>query len=316
MKTILVTGGAGYIGSAATKKLIDSGYKVVVIDNLFKGVLGLVDSRAIFVKCDLMDRIALKKVFDSHDFDLVIHFAAYKDAGESMINPAKYSENITGSINLLDEIVSHRVSKIVFSSSAAVYGDPEYLPVDELHPTNPTNYYGFSKLKVEEIIKWYSNLNGLQYSILRYFNVAGDSGLFYVDPDAANIFPVLMNFLIGKTDKFVVYGNDYPTPDGTCVRDYIDINDLVDAHLKCVDLDSNEIINLGTSNGFSVLQIIDAVQSVTGKKINFEIGKRRSGDPAKLVANFDKAKKVLGWVPRVSLNEMIESMWRVYKALN
>jgi UDP-glucose 4-epimerase len=171
-------------------------------------------------------------------------------------------------------------------------------------------------LKVEEIIKWYSNLNGLQYSILRYFNVAGDSGLFYVDPDAANIFPVLMNFLIGKTDKFVVYGNDYPTPDGTCVRDYIDINDLVDAHLKCVDLDSNEIINLGTSNGFSVLQIIDAVQSVTGKKINFEIGKRRSGDPAKLVANFDKAKKVLGWVPRVSLNEMIESMWRVYKALN
>lgn len=312
---ILVTGGAGYIGSVATKQLIQAGHEVVVIDNLSKGLIGLVDPKAVFVECDLMDKVSLRKVFDSHNFDLVMHFAAYKDAGESMVDLVKYSENIAGSISLLDEIVLHGVPKIIFSSSAAVYGDPDYLPVDELHPTNPTNYYGFSKLKVEEIIKWYSELKGLKYSILRYFNVAGDSGLGYVDPNAANIFPILMNFLIGKTGRFIVYGDDYDTPDGTCVRDYIDVNDLVDAHLKCMDLDSNQVINLGTSKGFSVLQIIDAVQSVTGKKINFEIGKRRSGDPVKLVANFDKAKKILGWSPRVSLQEMIWSMWNVYKGL-
>lgn len=313
MENIFVTGGAGYIGSVAAKKLTDSGYKVVVIDNLSKGRRELVDSKAEFIVGDLLDKALLRQIFEKYKFDSVMHFAGYKDAGESMENPEKYSKNIVGSINLLEEIVKNNVPQIIFSSSAAVYGDPKYLPIDEDHPTNPTNYYGYTKLKIEEIIQWYARLKGFNYLILRYFNVAGDGGLNYIDPDAKNILPILMEILSEERQKFVVFGNDYETRDGTCVRDYIDVNDLVEAHLMGLNLKSNEIINLGTAKGYSVLELINAVEKVAEKKIEVEIGGRRLGDPASLVADFKKAKKILNWMPKVSLEKMIETTLKSYR---
>ena len=311
---VLVTGGAGYIGSVAVKRLVELDHNVVVIDNLAKGLRKLVDSHAEFYEGDLLDRNFLGKVFQNHKFESVMHFAGYKDAGESMENPGKYSQNIAGSINLLDEIVKHKVPQIIFSSSAAVYGEPESIPIDEEHPTNPTNYYGFTKLKVEELIRWYANLHKFRYLCLRYFNVAGDGGLGYIDPNATNILPILMEVAANKRDKVIIFGSDYDTRDGTCIRDYIDVNDLIEAHLEGLSLDNNEVINLGTSKGVSVLEMIKAVETVVKKKLKFEIGPRRSGDPACLTASFTRAKNVLGWEPRMALEKMIASTWKAYRS--
>ncbi len=313
MKKILVTGGAGYIGSAATKMLIKEGYQVAVVDNLSKGDKKLVDARANFYKADLVDLDKLSKVFQKHKFDSVMHFAAYKAVEESMENAVKYSDNITGTVNLLNCMVKFGVKQIIYSSTAAVYGLPREKPITEKSPLEPINYYGFTKLASEQIIGWFGKVHGIQYVNLRYFNVAGDGGLSYVDPSAKNIFPIIMEVFSGKRSQLVIFGNDYHTPDGTCIRDYFDINDLVDAHILALDLKSSETINLGTAKGSSVAELVKLSEQVVGKSLKYKYGERRQGDPAVLVASNAKAKKLLGWEPKRRLEDMIKSMWEAYK---
>ncbi|MBD3355056.1 UDP-glucose 4-epimerase GalE [Candidatus Woesearchaeota archaeon] len=312
MKQILVTGGAGYIGSAAVKALVEKGYEVVVVDNLSKGVKELVDKKAKFYKVDLIDKEALDNVFQENEIDAVMHFAAYKAVGESMENAVKYSDNIKGTINLLDMMVKYNVNKIIYSSSAAVYGEPKYNPIDEKHPTEPCNYYGFTKLECESLIRWYGKVHDIDYVSLRYFNVAGDSGLGYIDPNALNIIPIIMEAATGKRDKLIIFGDDYDTRDGSCVRDYIDVNDLVRAHILALDINSSEIINLGTSDGTTVKELVKAATDIVGKEFNYEIGERRKGDPAKLVASNKKAKEILGWKPEKDIKDMLESTFKAY----
>lgn len=312
---ILVTGGAGYIGSATVKALIVKGHSPIVVDNLSKGSKKFVDKRAKLYKLDLTNEKKLEAVFSENKIDAVIHIAAYKAVEESMENAPKYSENITGTINLLNQMVKHNVKKIIYSSSAAVYGTPnmpDLVKVDEKIPENPINYYGYTKLQCEKLITWYSRVHGISYVSLRYFNVAGDAGLKFVDKDAKNIFPILMEVLTGKREKLVIFGNDYPTKDGTCVRDYIDINDLVDAHILALDAEGSHIINLGSSNGVSVKELVEATEIVTGRKIPHEFGERRKGDPAMLVASNARAKDILHWEPKRELREMIEGSCRAY----
>jgi UDP-glucose 4-epimerase len=311
---ILVTGGAGYIGSIAVKKLIEKGYSVTVVDNLSKGKKELVDKKAKFIKLDLTDK-NLISVFQKNKFDAIIHFSAYKAVEESMVDAVKYSDNISGMINLLNCMVKSKTQKIIFSSTAAVYGMPEKEIIDEKTPTNPINYYGYTKLAMEQIIEWYNKIHKIQYIALRYFNVAGDGGLNYTDPEAKNIFPIISEVISGKRKILTIFGTDYNTDDGTCVRDYIDVNDLVDAHILAINKNFNGILNLGTGKGYSVKELVKAFSEVLGKKIPTEYGKRREGDPAKLVASNKKAKKILGWNPKVKLKEMIKTTLKAYKQI-
>jgi UDP-glucose 4-epimerase len=312
---ILVTGGAGYIGSAAVKELIAKNHSVVVVDNLSKKSRKFVDKLAKFCRLDLTNRKKLEDVFAKNPFDAVMHFAAYKAVEESMENAAKYSDNITGTINLLDMMVKYNVKKIIYSSSAAVYGSPnipDLVKVDEKIPENPINYYGYTKLQCEKLIEWYAKIHKLNYVSLRYFNVVGDAGLRFIDHDAKNIFPILMEVLTKKREKLVIFGKDYPTADGTCVRDYVHISDLVDAHILALDAEGNYVINLGSSNGVSVKELVDATEQVTGMKLIHEYGERRKGDPAMLVASNAKARDILHWTPRRTIKEMIESSCVAY----
>ncbi len=312
MKTILVTGGAGYIGSAAVKTLCKKRYKVIVIDNLSRGLKKLVDQKALFYKAELSDKKALEQIFRKHKIDAVMHFAAYKAVGESMEDAPKYTQNITGTAVLLDCMVKHGVRKIIYSSSAAVYGMPKKSPISEDAETKPINYYGYTKLACGEMIRWYHLVHGISYISLRYFNVAGDAGLNYIDPDAENIFPIIMEVITKKREKLTIFGKDYNTPDGTCVRDYIDIQDLVDAHILALNCKYSGDINLGTSRGVSVKELVEETRKVTGMDFPFIYGKRRAGDPAHLVASNKLAKKVLGWKPKKSLKEMIRSTFDAY----
>lgn len=310
---ILVTGGAGYIGSACSKLLLDKGYEVIIIDNLSKGKEKLIDKRAKFFRIDLVDKENLRKVFEKEQIDAVIHFAAYKSVGESMQNPAKYSDNITGTINLLNAMIEFNVKKIIFSSSAAIYGMSDKEIVDESSEINPINFYGFTKLECERIIEWYHLIYGINFISLRYFNVVGDAGLKYVDPNAQNVFPIIMEVINGSRDKFVIFGNDYHTEDGTCKRDYIDINDLIDAHISALDSDYNGVINLGTGKGYTVKELIFYFIEVTGKNFNYEYGSRRDGDCDSLVASNSKAREILSWFPKRDIKEMIRTTYWAYK---
>lgn len=304
---ILVTGGAGYIGSSIVSSLISKKYGVLVIDNLSKGKKEFVNKRAKFYDGDLMDKSFLDKVFSDNDITSIIHLAAYKSVEESMKDKNKYSDNVIGTINLLNSMCKFGVKRIIFSSSAAVYGAPKYIPIDEKHQLKPLNYYGFTKLECERIINSFSNLKGIIGINLRYFNVAGDTGLNYTDDDASDIFSILMRVLYGKLNKFIVFGNDYNTRDGTCIRDYISLNDLVNAHILSLKLNKSNTINLGTSKGVSVLELINSLESISGKKIRFEIGKRRKGDSPVSVASFNKAKRLLGWEPLNDIKSTIKS---------
>lgn len=312
MKNILVAGGAGYIGSVTVKKLIEEGYRVTVIDNLYKGRRELVDKKAIFYKLDILNLPSLEKKLAEQKFDSLIHFAAYKDAGESMLNPAKYQDNIRGTMNLLTLAPKLGVKQIIFSSSAAVYGEPKKALIDESHACNPTNFYGYTKLAGEHLLEWSRKLNNINYVALRYFNVAGDCGLNYVDPNAKNIFNVIADVLCGKKKILEIFGNDFNTKDGTGVRDYIHVSDLADAHIKALNLKDSQIINLGSEKGYSVLDIVKEFEKTSGKKVPNKIIKRRAGDPAKLIATSKKAKRVLNWSPKFGLKEMVESTWTAY----
>lgn len=305
---VLVTGGAGYIGSVVVKKLLDEGHFVVVVDNLSKGKKELVDSRAKLYDKDLTED--LSGVF-SNKIDAVIHFAAYKAVEESMVNAVKYSDNIIGYLNLLKYCVRNNVKKFIFSSTAAVYEEMDG-PLTESSPTNPANFYGFTKLEIEKTLSWYNKINDLSYISLRYFNVAGDY-LSFIDPEAKNVFPILAETVIGKREKFIIYGDDYPTFDGTCIRDYIHIEDLVDAHILALKSSFDGILNLGSENGYSVKQLVDSFKEISGKDFTVEIGDRRVGDPATVIASCKKAKEVLNWQPKHPLKDMVQSTLLAYR---
>ena len=319
---ILVIGGAGYIGSHIVADLCDSGcYNVIVFDDLSTGYKSNIHSDAEFIEGNILDVDALNMAF-SNDIKSVFHFAALKAAGESMVNPSAFSKiNICGSINILDAASKHNVENVIFSSSAAVYGHPNYLPVDEGHKTKPTNYYGSTKLIIEDIIKWYAQIHGFNYALLRYFNAAGydiNGRIKNKEKGSTNLLPIIMEVLAGERKHLDVYGDDYDTQDGTCIRDYIHVNDLSDAHIKSLGyIDSNKknfLANLATGKGYSVKEVIKVAEQVIGKSVKHKFVDRRIGDSAELIAKTKDAFDLLNWTPKHSdISTIIKSMWEVYK---
>lgn len=318
---VLVIGGAGYIGSHVVLELLDKGHNVAVFDNLSSGHTENLVVGCEFERGDIMDTAALRAVLD-RGYDAVVHLAAFKAAGESMIEPGKYAvNNISGTINILNAMVECGVRNLVFSSSAAVYGEPEYLPVDELHPTNPENFYGFTKLEIERILAWYEKLKGLRFAALRYFNAAGydEAGrVLGLERNPANLVPAIMEVAVGLRPELSLFGNDYPTKDGTGVRDYVHVSDLATAHVSALEKlmagSDSMTVNLGSDGGLSVLEILEASRRISGKAIPARIVARRPGDPAKLVASSARARELLGWrADHSGLESIVASTWGAYR---
>ena len=316
--SILVVGGAGYIGSHAVYQLIDEGKDVVIIDNLETGHLEAIHPKAVFYKGDIRQIEFLRQVFNKEKIESVIHFAANSLVGESMENPLKYFDNnVYGTQVLLQVMNEFQVKYIVFSSTAAVYGEPIEIPITEEMIPAPTNAYGETKLTMEKMMKWMNIVHGINYVSLRYFNVAGARQTGEIGEDHSpetHLIPIVLQTALGQRSHITIYGDDYNTNDGTCIRDYIHVEDLVDAHLKALDYlqigGNSEIINLGSSNGFSVKEIIATARFVTGEKIDAKVGDRRQGDPSTLIADSSKAKEMLGWTPtRFSIETMIRDAW-------
>ena len=315
---ILVTGGAGYIGSHATYLLIERGFDVVVVDNLSTGHREAVHEKAKFYAGDIGDYKFISNVLKEENIDGVIHFAAFSLVGESMENPYKYYENnVAKTNNLLKAMVDFDVKNIVFSSTAATYGEPKTIPILESDETNPTNVYGETKLSMEKMIKWYNKAYGLKYVCLRYFNVAGahSSGeIGEAHNPETHLIPIILQVASGRRDKISVYGDDYDTKDGTCIRDYVHVIDLVDAHIKAIEYlfngSESDVFNLGSGEGFTVYEMIEAARKVTGDEIPLVVAVRRAGDPAKLIASSEKAREKLGWKPKFEdINIMIKDAW-------
>lgn len=318
---VLVVGGAGYIGSHCVYELCEQGHEVYVIDNLQTGHLKAIHEKAHFFEGDIRDETFLDSFFDEIHVDGVIHFAANSLVQESMKNPIKYfNNNVHGTEVLLRSMCKHNILKIVFSSTAAVYGEPKRIPIMEEDDTCPKNPYGESKLMMEKMMKWCDDAYNLKYVSLRYFNVAGahHSGLIGEDHNPeTHLIPLILQVPLGKKEKIVIFGNDYDTKDGTCIRDYIQIEDLISAHIKALEylMSGNEsnIFNLGSEHGYSNLEMVEVAKKVTGKDINTVMGERREGDPAKLIASSEKAKKILGWTPKYqSIEDIIASAWKFH----
>jgi len=321
---ILVIGGAGYIGSHVTREFLDLGHNCTVYDNLSSGRRENLFPEAVFVHGDIHDYPALlgvMKGLKNTQFDAIIHLAAFKAAGESMLNPEKYSRNnITGTINILNAACEAGIKNIVFSSSAAVYGEPQYLPIDEKHPTKPENYYGFTKLEIERFLEWYDKLKNIRYACLRYFNAAGydtKGRISGLEQNPANLLPVIMETACGIRKEMQIFGSDYETPDGTCIRDYVHVNDLACGHAIALDYivknNKSIVVNLGSEQGFSVTEVLETARKVTGKPIPAKISERRNGDPAKLTASCSLAYELLGWKAKYSdLETLIKTSWDVY----
>ncbi|MFB1097880.1 UDP-glucose 4-epimerase GalE [Terribacillus sp. JSM ZJ617] len=316
---VLVTGGAGYIGSHAVAMLLEKGHEAVIIDNIITGHAAAADKNAIFYEGDLRDAAFLDDVFTKEKVDAVVHFAASSLVGESVEDPLKYfGNNVYGMQVLLETMRKHEVKKIVFSSTAATYGDTNVVPLTEDLDTNPESPYGESKLMMEKMMKWCDQAYGIKYVSLRYFNVAGahPSGQIGEDHDPeSHLIPIILQTALGQREHISIFGDDYPTEDGTCIRDYIHVVDLIDAHLLALDyLDKggeSDIFNLGSSQGFSVKELIDVAREVTGKEIPAKVGPRRAGDPAVLIASSAKAKEILGWNPsRTDMKDIIGDAWR------
>jgi UDP-glucose 4-epimerase len=313
---ILVTGGAGYIGSVVTEQLVKDDHEVVVYDSLYKGHRNAVGDHAKFVPADLRDTEALKRTLSDNKIEAVIHMAADSLVGESYVNPAKYYDNNVGAgLTLLNTMRETDVSQIVFSSTAAVYGEPEKQPIEETDLTNPTNPYGETKLAFERAMHWYDRAYGLRYASLRYFNAAGATekcGEVH-DPET-HLIPILLQVATGKRSHVEIFGDDYATADGTCVRDYIHVVDLARAHVLALNVltDGSRFYNLGCGgSGYSVRQVIETAREVTGKEIPTKMGPRRAGDPAVLIASSEKIKRELGWQPRYQdLRVIVESAWK------
>lgn len=312
MKTIFVTGGAGYIGSVCIEQLLNMGYDVAVYDNLSEGHRKAIDERAHFFQGDLADMQTLHRVLESIQPDAVMHFAAHALIGESMTNPTKYfRNNVASGINLLEVMVQLGIRRLVFSSSCATFGMPDRVPIDETCPQIPINPYGESKLLFEKILRWYKDLHDLTTVSLRYFNAAGASEKFGEDHRVeTHLIPSVLKVALGQKEAVEVYGNDYPTPDGTCIRDYIHILDLAQAHILALHSAKSAQYNLGTGGGISVRQIIDCCQRVTGRRIPIVEKARRPGDPPSLIASSAKIQTELGWAPQhQNIQTIIESAW-------
>jgi len=312
---ILVTGGAGYIGSVVTEECIAAGHQTFVVDNLVKGHREMVHEDAAFFEADIMDTAAISGILRSNTIDAVIHMAAYSLVGQSMTDPASYyHNNVTAGLSLLNSMKECGVKKLIFSSTAAVYGEPEKQPIEETARLQPTNPYGETKLAFEKALHWFDQAHGIKYASLRYFNAAGASekcGELH-DPET-HLIPLVLNAARGASPSVKIFGDDYPTEDGTCIRDYIHVQDLANAHVMALaKLDEgSEIYNLGCGGGYSVKQVIDTARRVTGRHIVVEVGERRAGDPAVLVASSEKIQHELGWHPtRAGLDTIIESAWK------
>lgn len=329
MKTILVVGGAGYIGAHMVKMLLKSGHQVVTLDNLSRGHRDAVAGQGDFVFGDIADRAGLDRLFTGYQFDAVMHFAGFFKVGESMINPSLYYQNNTAAtLNLLDAMVAHQVKLFIFSSSATIFGEPNYLPIDEQHPKRPINPYGWSKWMVEQILADYDHAYGLRSICLRYFNAAGadpEGQLGGYHTDETCLIPLVLQAASGRRETVTVFGEDYDTPDGTCIRDYIHIEDLCQAHLLALEQLLNgaasAAYNLGNGTGFSVKQVINVAEAVIKKPVPVTMGARRPGDPLRLVADSKLAQTQLGWQPQYAqLETIIEHAWqwetKYYSALS
>ncbi|MBN1697186.1 MAG: UDP-glucose 4-epimerase GalE [Spirochaetales bacterium] len=320
---LLVTGGAGYIGSHVVLACLEKGHEITVYDNLSSGCRENLFRECVFVEADILDTDTLNDVM-ARGFDGIIHLAAFKAAGESMIVPGKYAtNNINGTVNILNTAYANGIRTVVFSSSAAVYGEPQYLPIDEKHATEPGNFYGFTKLVIEGLLSWYDRLKTIRYASLRYFNAAGydpKGRIHGLEKNPANLLPIIMEVAVGKRNILEIFGDDYDTPDGTCIRDYIHVTDLADAHVKAIDYiagnDESLIVNLGSGMGISVMEMYETAEKVTGKNIPSKITGRRPGDPAVLFASSDYAGSLLGWKTSLSdIKTLIESTWNVYQSV-
>lgn len=320
--TVLILGGAGYIGSHTAYELIDKGEDVVIADNLQTGYIKAVHPKARFYKGDIRDKSFLDDLLKKEKIDAVIHFAANSLVGESMTEPLKYYDNnLYGTMVLLKSMVENGIDKIVFSSTAATYGEPENIPILESDRTEPTNTYGETKLSMEKMFKWVSKAHNLRYVSLRYFNacgahVSGEIGEAH-NPES-HLIPIILQVPNGKRETVSIFGDDYPTKDGTCIRDYIHVTDLAQAHILAVEYlrkgNPSDIFNLGNGIGFSVNEVIDTARKVTGHPIPAVVSPRRAGDPAQLIASSEKAKSVLGWKPEhADLEEIIATAWKWHK---
>ena len=319
---ILIIGGAGYIGAHVAREFLDAGHTVTVYDNLSSGLAQNVFADEEFIEGDIMDFIGLIDVM-RQGFDAIVHLAAFKAAGESMLWPCKYAvNNVSGTINILNAAAESGIKYLIFSSSAAVYGEPEYLPIDEKHPTNPANFYGFTKLEIERFFEWYDRLKGLRFASLRYFNAAGydlNRRVTGLERNPANLLPVVMEAASGIREEVSVFGCDYDTPDGSGVRDYVHVTDLARGHTAAlntlVKTGKSFTVNLGGGNGISVLEMIQTAKRVTGREIRYSVTERRPGDPAKLTASSEKALELLGWRAQYSdVETLVSSSWGVYNA--
>ena len=315
---ILVCGGAGYIGSHMTAALVQAGYETVVVDNLDMGHKAAVWPGAIFYEADIRDSAALDRVFSSYDIEAVINFAALISVNESVENPAKYYDvNVKGVLSLLDAMIKHNIKKLVFSSTASVYGDTDRTPITENTPAAPVNPYAETKLTAEKIFKWYELAYGLKYVALRYFNVAGahESGKIGENHDPeTHLIPICLFTAQGKFPVLKIFGDDYPTTDGTCIRDYVHVSDLVDAHILALEKlkrdNKSAAYNLGSENGFSNKEVVETVKKITGIDFPVEISQRRPGDPAVLIASSEKIRKELNWNPtHTTMDNIISTAW-------
>ena len=321
--SIVVLGGAGYIGSHAVYQLMDEGYDTVVVDNLQTGHKEALHPKAKFYQGDIREKDFLREVFEKENVDAVIHFAAYSLVGESMEKPLEYfRNNVFGTQVLLEVMNEFNVKHIVFSSTAATYGEQEQMPITEEMPTNPTNAYGETKLTMEKLMKWCDTAYGIKYVSLRYFNVAGARPTGEIGEDhhpETHLIPVVLQVAQGQRESISIFGEDYPTEDGTCIRDYIHVVDLIDAHILALKYLQNggesNIFNLGSSQGFSVKEIVEAARTVTGHELPAKIAPKRAGDPSTLIASSEKARHILNWKPkRTSIQTIIEDAWNWHQA--
>lgn len=317
---ILVTGGAGYIGSHVVEELCNAGEQVVVFDNLYTGHREAVDARAEFVLGDLKDAGAVKRLFDTHHFDGVMHFASYTLVGESMQQPFLYiGDNVTNALNLLRAMIDHDVKRFILSSTANLFDAPERMPIDEQERIVPGSPYGESKFIIERLLHWLDRIHGLRFAALRYFNAAGASPTANRGEDHAietHLIPLVLQTALGLREKITIFGDDYPTRDGTCIRDYIHVNDLAQAHILALQaLDKgSRTYNLGNGEGYSVKEVIEVARQITGLPIKAEVGPRRPGDPATLIAGSETIKRELGWQPRfASLESIIGTAWNWHR---
>lgn len=319
---ILVIGGAGYIGSHVVRELLDNSYEVVVYDNLSSGKKENLFDEAQFIEGDILDFDKLLTTM-KEGIDGLVHLAAFKAAGESMEKPEKYSvNNITGTLNILNAAAEAGVKRFVFSSTAAVYGEPTYLPIDENHPTDPENFYGFTKLEIERFLHWYDKIKGIRYAALRYFNAAGydlQGRISGLEVAPQNLLPIVMEVAAGMRAEMSIYGDDYETRDGTGIRDYIHVSDLASAHVKALEKidrdDESFTVNLGSETGVSVKEMVETARRITGKEIKANIVGRRAGDPSTVLATAKTAEKLLNWKAQHSdVDSLVSSTWKAYQA--